>query len=114
VEVYPKTQRLVAQVRLDDAEEDEETIDAVVHHSLYQFIPEGVDLDIAVEMDHDGETFYVVGLMSTEPLSSGEMPYLDRRPSPRISMRPESVHRTARPPQMHRPESAWSPAPASC
>lgn len=62
VEVYPETKRLVAQVRLDDAEEDSETIDAVVHHSLEDYVPEGVDLDIAVEMDYDGETYYVTNV----------------------------------------------------
>jgi hypothetical protein len=67
VEVYPETKRLIALVRLDDAEEDSETIDAIVDSTLFEKIPEGSDLDMAVELDYDGEAYYVVNILGEEP-----------------------------------------------
>lgn len=65
--VHPETKRRIALVRLDDAEEDSETVDAIVDASLYEKIPEGSDLDMAVELAYDGEAYYVVNILGEQP-----------------------------------------------
>ena len=65
--VHPETKRRIALVRLDDAEEDSETVDAIVDAALYEKIPEGTDLDMAVELFYDGEAYYVTNILGEEP-----------------------------------------------
>jgi hypothetical protein len=71
VEVWPQTRRLIAHVRLEDDDEDTETVDAIVHHSLYAYVTEGSDLDVAVQLDYDGEDYWVVDLIGQEPEFDG-------------------------------------------
>lgn len=66
VEVYPRVVRKIAQVRLDDAEEEGETIDAVVPSTLYDKIADGVNLSISVDLDYDGEQFTVEQILGDE------------------------------------------------
>lgn len=73
VEVYPMAKVRVAQVHLEDAEEQGETLDAVIPHALYDRIDTGIrNSGEAVELMETEDEWLVGDVLGDEPQADGK------------------------------------------
>lgn len=73
LEVYPPADEMYAAVRLDDADSDEEAVEARVNHPIRAMLPEGVrgEAGESVEVDDTGSEWVVVDVFGTQPVIDG-------------------------------------------
>ena len=73
VEVYPMAKVRVAQIRLEDAEEQGETLDAIVPHALYDRIDTGIrNSGEAIELAETEDDWMVADVLGNEPQADGK------------------------------------------
>lgn len=91
--VYPLADDMKANVRLDDAEDDDEPIEARVSHSVRAMLPEGVrepGLGESVRLEQLGYEWVVQDVVGVSPILDGTLLDPETVPPARDGVAPES------------------------